>query len=129
MKREKKDVPNNSLTPHLSRVFHQCLPIAASRARLRALLCYVMLCYSLARSPPERPDRQTPRPGLVPTLSHRRPAFTHRFLLPRKEKHTRKNTGKAILLRGSALVLRTNAAAGVRETQIAGHANGNAAGP
>ena len=49
MKREKKDVPNNSPTPHLSPCISPCLPIAASRARLRALLCYVMFLKNVPR--------------------------------------------------------------------------------
>ena len=46
MKRETKEERRAKHTPQFPtchRVFHHCLPIAASRARLRALLCYVFL--------------------------------------------------------------------------------------
>ena len=52
MKRETKDCTCQQIPqfPICHRVFHQCLPIASSRARLRALLCYVMLCLLVSRA-------------------------------------------------------------------------------
>ena len=62
-------VPTNSATCH--RVLHQCVPIAASRARLRGLSCYVIVTVVWKGHEPHRALAAPPTDAAVPSAAPR----------------------------------------------------------